>query len=113
MATQTLKQKLVNEITIDLLKEEAVDISREELVQKIKDTKGAYFTVTFIKKDGTERTMNARFGVTKYLKGGSLPYDPISKGLLPVFDQKTGEYRMINTATLLSAKVSGEEYKVK
>jgi hypothetical protein len=30
-----------------------------------------------------------------------------------VFDQKTGEYRMINTATLLSAKVSGEEYKVK
>ena len=112
MATQTLKKQLVSEITVELLKEE-VEISRDELVQKIKDTKGAYFTVTFIKKDGTERTMNARFGVTKYLKGGSLPYDPISKGLLSLFYQKRGEYRMINTATLLSAKVGGEEYKVK
>jgi hypothetical protein len=110
MKVGEFKKQLIAEIK-QLLKE-AISISRNELVQKIKDTKGDFFTVTFIKKDGSTRVMNARFGVKKYLKGGELPYDPISKGLLPVYDVKVEDYRMININTIISAKVGGEEYMV-
>ena len=57
--------------------------------------------------------MNARFGVKKYLNGGELPYDPIAKGLLPVFDMQKNAYRMINTDTLIGAKIGNEQYIVK
>jgi hypothetical protein len=109
MDLKKFKSNLLLEVK-RLIKEQAIPISRADLIQKIKDTKGAFFTVTFVKKDGTTRVMNARFGVKKYLKGGELPYDPIAKGLLPVFDVKKMEYRMINTATILSAEINGQHY---
>ena len=90
-------------------------ISRDEAKQLIKETKGKIFTVVFIKKDGSERTMNARLGVKVYLRGGQLAYDAESKGLLPVYDmQISGEnaYRMINLNTILSLKIGGNTYTV-
>ena len=110
MKVGEFKKQLVTEVK-RLLKE-AVRINRDELVQKIKDTKGEFFTVTFIKKDGTTRTMNARLGVKRYLKGGELPYDAMSKGLLPVHDEQKDVYRMINLNTIISAKMENEEYIV-
>ena len=113
MKLSEFKQNLILEVR-KLIKEAAISVSRDELIQKIKDTKGAFFTVTFVKRtDGTTRTMNARFGVKKYLKGGELPYDPIAKGLLPVFDMQKNAYRMINTDTLIGAKIGNEQYIVK
>jgi hypothetical protein len=111
MKISQFKQQLITEVK-RLIKEAATRISRDELIQKIKDTKGAFFTVTFVKKDGTTRVMNARFGVKKYLKGGDLPYDPIAKGLLPVYDMKSQGYRMINTGTIISAKIGNDEFIV-
>jgi hypothetical protein len=108
MKVGEFKKQLVTEVK-RLLKE-AIRINRDELVQKIKDTKGEFFTVTFVKKDGTTRTMNARLGVTRYLKGGELPYDPAERGLLPVFDAQKGEYRIVNIPTIISAKIGNEEY---
>ena len=108
MKVSEFKKQLVTEVR-RLLKE-AVRINRDELIQKIKDTNGAFFTVTFVKKDGTTRVMNARLGVKRYLKGGELPYDPAEKGLLPVFDAQKNEYRMINIPTIISAKIGNEEY---
>jgi hypothetical protein len=87
-------------------------INKEQAVQLIKDTKGKFFTVTFTKKDGTERVMNARLGVKAYLKGGTLPYNPNDKGLIPVFDMKKGEYRMINANTISKLKIGNNEYNV-
>jgi hypothetical protein len=90
-------------------------ISRDEAKQLIKETKGKIFTVTFVKKDGSERTMNARLGVTVYLRGGQLAYDAESKGLLPVFDMQIGGekgYRIINLNTILSLKIGGNTYTV-
>jgi len=87
-------------------------ISKQEAAQIIKSTKGKYFTVSFTKKDGTNRVMNARLGVKAYLKGGSLPYDPIEKGLLPVYDVKTKGYRMININSISKLKVGEEVYLV-
>jgi len=118
MKVSEFKKQLVTEVR-RLLKE-AVRINRDELVQKIKDTKGAFFTVTFVKKDGTTRTMNARLGVTRYLKGGELPYDPKPKGLLPVWDAQAAKaggsedavYRMVNLITITSAKIGNDEYIV-
>lgn len=113
MKLSQFKQNLILEVR-KLIKEQAISVSRDELIQKIKDTKGAFFTVTFVKRtDGTTRTMNARFGVKKYLKGGELPYDPIEKGLLPVFDMQKNAYRMINTDTLIGANIGNQQYIVK
>ena len=88
-------------------------ISRPEAKQMIKDTKGKFFTVTFTKKDGTTRVMNARLGVKVYLKGGELPYDSEAKGLIPVYDVKTGDYRMINVDTITKLKIGNNEYEVR
>lgn len=118
MKISVFKQQLITEVK-RLIKEAAMPISRDELVQKIKATdprnsgRGEIFTVTFIKKDGTTRVMNARLGVKRYLRGGELPYDPIAKGLLPVFDLQKNDYRIINLNTILSAKVGGQEFIVK
>ena len=87
-------------------------ISKEQAKQLIKNTNGKFFTATFIKKDGTTRVMNARLGVKAYLKGGELPYDPESKGLIPVFDVKTGDYRMININTLTNLKIGSNTYNI-
>ena len=87
-------------------------INKEQAKQLIRNTNGKFFTATFIKKDGTTRVMNARLGVKAYLKGGELPYDPESKGLIPVFDVKTGDYRMININTLTNLKIGNNTYSI-
>jgi hypothetical protein len=88
-------------------------ISKQEAAQIIKSTKGKYFTVSFTKKDGTNRVMNARLGVKVYLKGGTLPYNPDEKGLIPVFDAKIKGYRMVNINTINKLIVDKVEYNVK
>jgi len=88
-------------------------ISKAEAKQMIKDTKGKFFTVTFTKKDGTTRVMNARLGVKAYLKGGELPYDPDAKGLIPVYDVKTRDYRMVNLNTITNLKIGNNQYQVR
>jgi hypothetical protein len=115
MKISEFRQQLITEVR-RLVKEAAMRVSRDELVKIIKTTdprnsgKGEIFTVTFVKKDGTTRVMNARLGVKRYLRGGSLPYDPIAKGLLPVYDLQKNDYRMINLNTIISAKVGGQDY---
>ena len=68
----------------------------------ITSTRGKFFTVRFIKKDGTVRRMTCRTGVAKHLKGGSLAYDPASYDLKTVFDVQKKQYRMINLSTIFS-----------
>ena len=89
------------------------NISKLEAAQKIRETKGRMFTVTFIKKsNGQKRTMNARLGVKAYLRGGVLPYDPNTKGLIPCYDVQTKDYRMINIQGIINLKTGGVEYNV-
>jgi hypothetical protein len=92
--------------------EPAGSISKADAKTLIKATKGKFFTVTFIKKDGTTRVMNCRLGVKAYLKGGELPYDPEPKGLIPVYDMGKQEYRIINTNTITNIKIGNKEFKV-
>lgn len=74
-------------------------------IQKAENT---IFSVKFIKKDGSERKMNCRLNVKKGVKGVGMAYDPIEKGLLPVFDMEKGGFRMINLNTILELKIKGE-----
>ena len=56
------------------------------------------FSVSFIKKDGTERNMICRLGVQKYLTGGKNVNDP-SK-YLTVFDMQKKAYRNVALETI-------------
>lgn len=93
------------------------EITKEEAKNLIKETNGKFFTVTFIKKDGNTRVMNARLGVKVYLRGGQLAYDAEEKGLIPVWDPKahkeTGKgYRMVSVNTITNLKIGKNEYTV-
>lgn len=72
---------------------------------------GQIFSVEFIKKDGSLRKMVARLGVQKHVTGEGLKFDPIQKGLLPVFDMHKKAYRMININTIQSLKCGGKYYE--
>lgn len=97
-------------------------ITPDEAEQLIRSTRGSIFDVSFVKKDGTLRRMNARLGVKKYLKGGELKYDPVSKGLITVYDVQCGLqrkseedpacYRMINKNTMKSLRVGKQKYVI-
>lgn len=71
-------------------------------IEKILNSNGKIFTVEFIKKDGTLRTLNGRLGVTKHLKGGTSTLNPNT--YITVFDLKTKAYRAVNKFTILSVK---------
>jgi len=80
----------------------------KNLEQFIQQTKGKFFTVTFIKKDGTERTLNGRVGVTKYLKGG---VSRAGDQYITVYDVQNGGYRSVNKDTIKEIKFGKEIYK--
>jgi len=72
--------------------------------EQILATKGKIFSVTFIKKDGTERKMVCRTGVKKGIKGVGLKFKPIDYDLMVVFDMHKKAFRMINLSTVLNFK---------
>ena len=73
----------------------------------IESTKGKFFTVTFVKKDGTIRTMTARTGVRKGVKGNGLKFNPIERNLKVVWSCDAESFRMINLNSILSIKFKG------
>ena len=68
-------------------------------------TKGKFFTVVFIKKDGSTRSMNCRLGVTKHLKGGLSNLNP--EQYLTVYDVQSKGYRAVNLSTIVSVTCGG------
>lgn len=72
--------------------------------EQILATNGRFFSVSFVKKDGTTRKMTARLGVKKNIKGVGLKFDPSEKNLIVVFDVHKKAYRMINLLTILTFK---------
>jgi len=87
-------------------------VNKEQAKNLINSSKGKFFTVEFVKKNGDTRVMNCRKGVKKHLKGGELAFDPNSKGLVVVFDAQKKAYRMININTLQSVTIDKATYSV-
>lgn len=57
-------------------------------------SRGRVFTVEFVKQNGEKRKMNARLGVTKYLKGTGTRITANPNNIV-VFDMQIQEYRTI------------------
>jgi hypothetical protein len=69
---------------------------------------GRLFSVTFIKKDGSERKMTARLGVKSYLTGGGAKYNAEDRNNIVVFSMSDKGYRTINIDALLKVKANGK-----
>ena len=74
----------------------------------IEASNGRFFTVCFTKKDGTERTLNGRLGVTYALKGGECTLDR-SKFLI-VYDMAKKSYRAVNRDSIQWVKFDGVRF---
>jgi len=82
-----------------------------ETVQRLKRfvSNGKIFSVTFIKKNGEERTMLARTGVAKHLVGGKRMNN--NPNHLVVWSFGDRSYRTINLETITKLKANGTEYQ--
>lgn len=80
----------------------------KELASIVASSNGRFVSVVFIKKDGTQRAMLCRLGVTKHLKGGESKLD--ADQYLTVFDVQKEAYRAINRDTIVSVKLAGTTY---
>ena len=81
----------------------------KETLSEIQKANNTIFSVEFIKKDGSVRTMTARLHVKKGVKGTGMAYNPIEKGLIPVWDMQKNGFRMINLKTVTKLQIKGEE----
>ena len=75
----------------------------------IEASNGRFFTVCFKKKkDGSERTLNGRLGVTYALKGGQCTLDR-SKFII-VYDMQAKSYRAVNRESILWVNFEGVRF---
>ena len=89
-----------------------ITVSRDELVQKIKQEK-RFFAVKFIKRStGSLRTMICRNKVVKHLKGGEQKYNPSLHSLITTYSMDSKDYRNIAIEGLVSARIGKVEYVV-
>ena len=68
------------------------------------------FSVTFVKKDGSIRKMNAMRGVRKGVKGVGHSFDPSEKNLLTVYDMQIGAFRFVNLNDVLLFKANKKTF---
>jgi len=89
-------------------------INKEYAKQLINQSKGRIFSATYIKKDLTERIINARIGKRyKSKTGNKAPYDPDKYNLKKVYDMKVKDFRIINLNTLISLSINKNKYVIK
>ena len=69
-----------------------------------------FFSGTYTKLDGTERTFNGRRKVTKYLKGGTLAYNPDDRGNVVYWDRHAEGYRTIKTDNMNTLRIGRQDY---
>ena len=79
-----------------------------DLSKVIECSEGRFFTVEFVKKDGSTRILNGRLGVEKYLKGGDCTIDRTK--FVIVYDVQSKGYRAVNRETILSVKIDGVKF---
>lgn len=80
---------------------------REMLRNLIKATNGMFFSISFIKKSGEERTLTVKDGVEKHLvhpKGTGSNRQEHCSNLITLFDVQAGRYKSVNLDTIKSLK---------
>ena len=81
--------------------------SSKTLASLIEKSNGKMLTVTFVKQDGTERVLNGRLGVRKYIKGSSLNKN--SPEYITIYDVQNKGYRSVNRDTIVAVRCEGIE----
>ena len=87
-------------------------ITRNKAIELVNSSKGKFFTITFIKKDKSERRMTARTGVKKGVNGQGMKYNPSDYGMKSVYDMAKLEWRMINFKTATRLKIGKKDYVI-
>tara|TARA_R110000751_G_scaffold293280_1_gene400820 strand:+ start:1458 stop:1736 length:279 start_codon:yes stop_codon:yes gene_type:complete len=88
-------------------------ITTDKAKQLINQSNGRIFSAVFIKADNTHRLINARLGKHYKSKTGKpAPYKPSNFNLLPVYDMKIQDFRMLNFNTLLTLSIDKKAYKI-
>ena len=88
-------------------------ITTDKAKQLIKESNGRIFSAVFVKVDNSHRLINARLG--KHYKsktGRQAPYKPSNYNLLPVYDMRIKDFRMLNFNTLLTLSIDKKAYKI-
>ena len=88
-------------------------INKDKARQLINESNGRIFSAVFVKADNTHRLMNARLG--KHYKsktGRQAPYKASKFNLLPVYDMKIKDFRMLNFNTMLTLTINKNKYKI-
>lgn len=70
-----------------------------------------FISISFLKKDGTPRTINGRLHVKRYLKGGDNPNTRKDEFLI-IYSMRDKGYRTINLDTVFRIAASGKEYLI-
>lgn len=70
-----------------------------------------FISVSFLKKDGTPRTINGRLRVKRYLKGGDNP-NTRNDAYLIIYSMRDKGYRTINLDSVFRIAASGKEYLI-
>jgi hypothetical protein len=81
----------------------------ENLLQETANKK--IFSVTFVKKDGSLRKMNAMRGVRKGVKGVGHSFNPSEKNLLTVYDMQKRDFRFVNLNEVISFTANRKTFK--
>ena len=81
----------------------------DNIKNHIDSLNGKFFTVKFIKKDGTNRIMTARTGVKKYLKGGNS--HNTNPNHIIVYDVQNKGYRTIDLSKVYEMHTQKNKYQ--
>jgi len=91
---------------------------QERVTKVIKATKGKFFRIVFKKRtNGEERIMDCRTGVSKFVTGKGLKFNPVDYNLVSVWDSRAYEteeegdtgYRFVPIENVKSIKCWGIE----
>lgn len=95
--------KTIKKSTVQQVVSAAKKISKSAAVKLIEDSKGRFFTVTFLKKDKSERTLNGVVKKANFMN---------PQGYINV-TERNGDKRQINPRTITKLSINGENYVTK
>lgn len=86
----------------------------EQIRDLLRSNGNKFFSVDYIKKDGTPRKLTGLTGVRKDLKGGDRSWNPEETGRMFVWDRNAdpskARYRTVDLKTVTAIRINGKEY---
>ena len=108
-----IDQILVNVVGPFVKKNFQEKLSSSCLAEFLDNTHGRIFRVVFSRRsDGIQREMLCRTGVKVNQSGGTLLFNPISKGLFSVYDVQKKSYRFIPLENVICIRFAKTNYRV-